>query len=99
MRTSCPRLTPVAPERLSHLQRCILTWLAAEEQRTRGSMAASYEDLRRSLAHDRGNLSHSLGNLEAKGLITTSRTLSRRAKAVHLTPAGRRVVVNKEKTL
>ena len=99
MRTSCPRLTPVAPERLSHLQRCILTWLAAEEQRTRGSMAASYEDLRRSLAHDRGNLSHSLGNLEAKGLITISRTLSRRAKAVHLTPAGRRVVVNKYKTL
>jgi DNA-binding MarR family transcriptional regulator len=97
MRTSCPRLTPVAPERLSHLQRCILTWLAAEEQRTRGSMAASYEDLRRSLAHDRGNLSHSLGNLEAKGLITISRTLSRRAKAVHLTPAGRRVVVNNEK--
>jgi hypothetical protein len=32
-------------ERLSHLQRRLLTWLAAHEQRTRGTMAASYHEL------------------------------------------------------
>jgi hypothetical protein len=45
-----------------------LTWLAQEEARTRGTMAASHQDLRHALAHDKGNLSQSLTNLEAKGL-------------------------------
>jgi hypothetical protein len=35
----------MAPERLSRLQRRILVWLVAEDQRTRGTMAASHEDL------------------------------------------------------
>ena len=39
----------MAPERLSRLQRRILTWLMAEDQRTRGTMAASHEDLVRAL--------------------------------------------------
>jgi DNA-binding MarR family transcriptional regulator len=41
------------------------------------------------LAHDKGNLSHSLGNLETKGLITMARTLGGKAEAVDLTPEGR----------
>jgi hypothetical protein len=32
----------MAAERLSRLQRRILAWLLAEEQRTRGTMAASH---------------------------------------------------------
>jgi hypothetical protein len=39
MRTSCPSLIPVAANRLSQFQRRILAWLAAEEQRTRGTIA------------------------------------------------------------
>jgi hypothetical protein len=35
----------MAHERLSRLQRRILAWLAAEDQRTRGTMAASHMDL------------------------------------------------------
>ena len=79
----------MAAERLSRLQRRILTWLAAEEQRTRGTMSASHEDLVQALAHDKGNLSHSLSNLEAKGLITMARTPGGKAEAITLTPWGR----------
>jgi hypothetical protein len=45
---------------LSRLQRRILAWLAPEEQRIWGMMAASHEDL----VHDKSNLSHSLANKE-----------------------------------
>jgi DNA-binding MarR family transcriptional regulator len=79
----------MAAARLSRLQRRILAWLAAEEQRTRGTMRASHEDLVHALAHDKGNLSHSLANLEAKGLITMARTLGGKAEAIDLTPRGR----------
>jgi DNA-binding MarR family transcriptional regulator len=79
----------MAPERLSRLQRRILAWLAAEEQRTRGTMAASHEDLVRALGHDKGNVSTSLKGLEAKGLVRIARTAGGKAEAVDLTPEGR----------
>jgi DNA-binding MarR family transcriptional regulator len=79
-----------AAPRLSRLQRRILTWLVAEDQRTRGTMAASHQDLVQALAHDKGNLSHSLQNLEAKGLIRVSRTPGgKKVEAIDLTPQGR----------
>jgi DNA-binding MarR family transcriptional regulator len=90
----------MATQRLSRLQRRILAWLVAEDQRTRGTMAASHEDLVQAMVargHDQGNLSTSLKGLEAKGLITISRTPGGRAEAVDLTPVGRRLVVNKLK--
>jgi DNA-binding MarR family transcriptional regulator len=61
----------------------------AEEQRTRGPMSVSHEDLVHALAHDKGNLSHSLDNLDAKGLIRITRTAGGKAEAVDLTPEGR----------
>ena len=82
----------MASERLSRLQRRILTWLAAEEQRTRGTMTASHEDLVRALmarGHDKGNISTSLTGLAAKGLVTITRTPDGKAEAVALTPEGR----------
>jgi DNA-binding MarR family transcriptional regulator len=79
----------MAAARLSRLQRRILAWLVAEDQRTRGMMAASHQDLVHALAHNKGNLSHSLGNLEAKGLIHITRTTGGKAEAVDLTPEGR----------
>ena len=85
----------MAPERLSRLQRRILAWLAAEDQRTRGTMAASHEDLVRALVargHDTGNLSTSLKGLEAKGLVTIARTPGGKAEAVALTAEGRHQV-------
>jgi DNA-binding MarR family transcriptional regulator len=82
----------MAPERLSRLQRRILAWLLAEDQRTRGTMAAVHQDLVQALVargHDKGNLSASLKGLEAKGLVTITRTPGGRAEAVDLTAEGR----------
>jgi len=87
----------VTTSRLSRLQRRILAWLAQEAQRTCGTMSASHQDLVYTMAADKGNLSRSLANLEAKGLITISRSLGGKAEAVDLTPAGRREVVNQER--
>jgi DNA-binding MarR family transcriptional regulator len=84
----------MARERLSALQRRILAWLAAEGQRTRGTMSASYSELRQALAHDKGNLSHSLRNLEAKGLVRMVRTPGGKAEALDLTPQGRKLVAH-----
>jgi len=57
----------MAEPRLSRLQRRILTWLVAEDQRTRGTMAADHQDLVQALAHDEGNLSANLRNDEERG--------------------------------
>jgi hypothetical protein len=85
----------MAEPRLSRLQRRILAWLAADDQRTRGTMASSHEDLVRVLVargHDQGNISTSLTGLAAKGLVTITRTLGGKAEAVALTPEGRHQV-------
>jgi DNA-binding MarR family transcriptional regulator len=79
----------MAPERLSRLQRRILAWLQAQEQRTRGTMSASHRELVGALAHDKGNLSTSLKGLECKGLVKIARTPGGQAEAVDLTPEGR----------
>jgi DNA-binding MarR family transcriptional regulator len=84
----------MAEHRLSRLQRRILAWLAQEEQRTRGTMAASYPELVQALRHDKGNLSHSLANLEAKGLVRMNRTAVGKAEALNLTPQGRKLVAH-----
>jgi DNA-binding MarR family transcriptional regulator len=81
----------MAPERLSHLQRRILAWLQAHEQRTRGTLSASYSELVQALMHEKGNLSHSLRNLEAKGLVRMNRTTGGKAEALDLTPQGRKL--------
>jgi DNA-binding MarR family transcriptional regulator len=85
----------MAEPRLSRLQRRILAWLAAEDQRTRGTMSASHEDLVRALVargHDQGNISTALTGLAAQGLVTITRTPGGKAEAVALTPEGRHQV-------
>jgi DNA-binding MarR family transcriptional regulator len=84
----------MAPERLSGLQRRILAWLWAHEQRYKGSLSASCAELVHALAHEKGNLSHSLRNLEAKGLVRMNRTTGGKAEAVDLTPEGRNVAAH-----
>jgi DNA-binding MarR family transcriptional regulator len=79
----------MAPERLSRLQSRILAWLVAEDQRTRGTMAASHADLVHAVGDDKGNVSTSLKGLERKGLVTIARTPGGRAEAVDLTAEGR----------
>jgi DNA-binding MarR family transcriptional regulator len=60
-----------------------------EEQPTRNTVSASHQDLVHALGAEKGNLSHSIANLEAKGLIRIARTAGGKAEAVDLTPAGR----------
>jgi DNA-binding MarR family transcriptional regulator len=90
----------MAAERLSRLQRRILAWLVAEDQRLRGTMAADHQALARALAHHRGNLSTSLQGLERKGLIRLHRTPGGKTEAVDLTAEGRQraEVLNKAVT-
>jgi hypothetical protein len=76
----------MAPARLSRLQRRILAWLVADAQRTRGTMAASPLDLVQALAHDKGNLSHSLAN-PAPSETFGSATRARRLLAAARPPA------------
>jgi DNA-binding MarR family transcriptional regulator len=52
-------------------------------------MSASHQDLVRALRAEKGNMSHHLANLEAKGLIKVSRTPGSKAEGIDLTPAGR----------
>jgi DNA-binding MarR family transcriptional regulator len=85
----------MAQVRLSQLQHRILAWLQTREQRVKGAITAGYQELTQALTHDKGNLSRSLANLEAKGLVRVVRTSSGKAEAVDVTPAGRRAVVNK----
>jgi DNA-binding MarR family transcriptional regulator len=59
------------------------------EQRFKGTMAASHTDLVHAMAHDKGNLSASLKNLAAKGLVTIGRTPGGKAEAIDLTTEGR----------
>jgi DNA-binding MarR family transcriptional regulator len=79
----------MASKRFSELQRRILAWLAAEEQRTCGTTTASYIDLARALGHHEGNLSYSVANLEAKGFIRVVRTSGGKAKSINFTSEGR----------
>ena len=81
----------MAPERVSALQRRILAWLQAHEQRYKGSLSASHQDLARAMAHHKGNLSTSLRNLEGKGLVKITRTPGGKAEALDLTVEGQRV--------
>jgi DNA-binding MarR family transcriptional regulator len=79
----------LAPQRLSQLQRAVLVWLLADAERTKG-VAASHQELVHALAHDKGNVSHSLRNLEAKGLVWLTKTPGGHVEAVDLTPEGRK---------
>jgi DNA-binding transcriptional ArsR family regulator len=89
----------MAAHRLSLLQRRILAWLVAEDQRTRGTMAASHPDLVRAMGTDKSNLSRSLMRLENQGLITIARTPGGKAEAVALTRRGQQVVHKPEVVL
>ena len=85
----------MAPERLSRLQRRLLAWLLAEDQRMRGTIAADHRDLVQALVglgYDQGNVSTSLQGLARKGLVTITRTPGGKAEAVDLTAEGRNQV-------
>ena len=74
--------------RLARLHQRILRWLAADHQRTRGMIVSSHEDLVKALRADKGNRSHSLRTLEARGWVVLGRSPGGKAQHVTLTPEG-----------
>ena len=78
----------MATQRVSRRHKHILRWLRADHQRPRGVIARSHAELVKALGGDKGNISHSLRTLEARGWIVLGRTPGSRAEALYLTPAG-----------
>ena len=78
----------MATPRVSGLQKQMLRWLLADHQRTRGVLASSHAELVTALGGDKGNISHSLRTLEARGWIVLGRTSGGRAESLYLTPTG-----------
>jgi len=79
----------MAAVHLSRLQRRILWWLAADEQRTHGMITRSHPELVAALPSAKGNISHSLRRLETQGLIVMLRTPGGKTESVYLTAIGR----------
>jgi DNA-binding MarR family transcriptional regulator len=82
--------TVMAARRLSRRHKRILHWLTADHQRTRGMITSSHQDLVRALPGDKGNISHSLQTLEARGLIVIGRSPGGKAESLWLTPEGQK---------
>lgn len=80
----------MAARRLSRRQKRLLQWLVADHQRTRGMITSSHQDLVRALPGDKGNISHSLQTLEARGLIVIRRSPGGKAESLWLTPEGQK---------
>ena len=80
----------MAAQRLSHRQKHIPQWLATDHQRTRGMITSSHQDLVRALPGDKGNISHSLRTLEARGLLVIGRSPGGKAESVWLALEGQK---------
>ena len=82
--------TVMAARRLSRRHKRILHWFTADHQRTRGMITSSHQDLVRALPGDKGNISHRLQTLEARGLIVIGRSPGGKAESLWLTPEGQK---------
>ena len=80
----------MAAQRLARRQKHILQWLATDHQRTRGMLTSSHQDLVRALAGDKGDISHSLHTLEARGLIVIGRSPGGKADSGWLISEGQK---------
>lgn len=84
----------MATRRLSQLQKRIFRWLLADEQRTGGSTSSSHWELVRGLRGDKGNISHRLHRLEARGLIVIGCSSGGKAQYLILTTEGQKWAAN-----
>jgi DNA-binding MarR family transcriptional regulator len=78
----------MATPRLSHLQKRLLRWLAADHHRTSGVSGSSPEELVQVLGGYKGNSSRSLQALETRGWIVIGRSPGGHAHHLRLTAAG-----------
>jgi len=78
----------MAGGRLSKLQKRMRCWLDAEERRTDRVFSSSHQKLVQALPNAKGNISHSLRLLAARGLVEIGRWLGGQAENVRLTSEG-----------
>jgi DNA-binding MarR family transcriptional regulator len=78
----------MAAQRLSCLQKKILSWLVQDHQRTKGMITSSHEELVQHLQADKGNISRSLQTLETRGWIILGRSPGGNMQHLTRTPAG-----------
>jgi DNA-binding MarR family transcriptional regulator len=71
----------------------MLQWVYEAEAASGWRYRPGYDDLRRALGGNKGNMSVSLRNLEAKGLVNVYRTSGGQASSVWLTEAGKNRVL------
>jgi len=88
----------MAARRLSKLQRHILHFMWVQYERTQGGISTGHLDLVQALGRDKGNVSHSLRTLEARGLITIGRSAGGQATYMDLTAEGQKLVSNLAKS-
>jgi len=79
----------MAARRFSRLPKRLLARLAMDEQRTRGMISRSHQELVGALQGDKGNISQSLHTLEARRLLVIVRSHGGEAEALALTAAGK----------
>ena len=79
----------MAAQRLSRRQKHILQGLATDQQCTRGMLTSGHQDLVHALPGDKGNSSHRLRPLEARGLMVIGCSPGGKAESVWLTWEGR----------
>ncbi len=78
----------IADGRLSKLQKRLLCWLDGEERRTDRTVSSSHQQLVQALPNAKGNISHRLHLLEARGLVNIGRSPGGQAENVRLTSQG-----------
>jgi len=66
----------MATQRLSQMQKQLLRWLWADEQRTHGGTSRSHHALPLTLPGDKSNISRSLRTLEARAWESTTGSLT-----------------------
>ena len=87
-------------ERLSGLQKQVLRWVCDAFERSGGTVTPPYFEMVQTLAAsgvDRSNLTRSVKNLEAKGLISAVRSAGGHAVHLSVTAKGRECLSPAEK--
>ena len=78
-----------AAVRLSHLQKPMVPWVAADAKRTRRMSTRSHPALVAALPSAKGHLRHRLRRLATPGVLVMTRTPGGQTESVSLTAAGR----------
>ena len=78
----------MAAQRVSRLQQRMLRLLMADHHHTQGGTSMDHSERTRAVGGNKGNISHSLRPLEARGWIAAERTPSGLADSLDLTSEG-----------